>query len=427
MIRSHIISSHLPTIEAEALNLESGYIYSKTLVTHWRVLRHSNHWMSRFGAEKLNDYYVPETDILHSHSIDAAQQGFYKACKTAKACQQQGLDTKYPYHVKTFRTTIWKSSAIRIKNDVLLLSRKRGIDPIKINLPSHLQAVDIIEVRLVFDKVKRYYNWHFVVEDHIQTSKPSGKQIAAIDLGEIHPVAITDGNEVCIFSCRELRSIAQYSAKRQEAIAKVQAKRIKGSIRWKRLQARKVKFLSKQKLKRRDLEHKISHATVKWCKDHNVSTLVIGDIRDIADKTKVDRKLKKPVRQKMSIWPHGKIRNYINYKSEAEGIKVKDKQDEAYTSQTCLRCGKRKKPKGRIYSCSGCGFVFPRDGVGCSNILSKYLFDECGKICPSKVEYRHPWLNVKSRESVVSSDTEQVARIGNIVLSKRESTGIYSQ
>jgi putative transposase len=49
-------------------------------------------------------------------------------------------------------------------------------------------------------------------------------------------------------------------------------------------------------------------------------------------------------------------------------------QDERYTSQTCPACGKRHKPKNRIYKCS-CGFQFHRDAVGSINIRRKYL--EC--------------------------------------------------
>ena len=167
------------------------------------------------------------------------------------------------------------------------------------------------------------------------------------------------------------------------------------------------------------MEHKISMATTEWCREHKVGTVVIGDVRDIADKTKVEHRLKKPERRKISNWPHGQIRNYLNYKLEGAGIQVKDDQQEQYTSQTCLVCGKRQKPRGRVYRCSGCGFVFARDGVGSANILSLHLLGECGRIRPTTVKYRHPCWFGRERitssipamgESVVPSDTGQVAR-----------------
>ena len=46
-------------------------------------------------------------------------------------------------------------------------------------------------------------------------------------------------------------------------------------------------------------------------------------------------------------------------------------QSEAYTSQTCPKCGHRKKPKNRNYHCKQCDFRYHRDGVGAINIFNK--------------------------------------------------------
>lgn len=53
------------------------------------------------------------------------------------------------------------------------------------------------------------------------------------------------------------------------------------------------------------------------------------------------------------------------------GIKVRQ-IDEAYTSQTCPKCGNRNKVNNRNYNCS-CGFSYHRDGIGAINIRQKYL------------------------------------------------------
>ena len=111
--------------------------------------------------------------------------------------------------------------------------------------------------------------------------------------------------------------------------------------------------------------------------------------------------------QKVSLWPHGKLRSYIEYKALAEGISTV-LQEESYTSQTCPNCGKRHKPKGRIYKCSGCGWHGHRDGqVGAPNILSKRLYGEAGRVLiPNQPKYRHPYLTGKRSPL----DTRQVAR-----------------
>lgn len=374
---------------AESLNRESGRIYTEVMVRHWRALRHCGHWVSNFGAQKWGDWCDKGRErVLHSHSVDAAQDAFYKACKTARANKDDGA--RYPRGRKFYRTTIWKSTGIRKLGNLLLLALARGSKPIEVALPAAMQALDakaFVEVRLVYDVVSGNYAWHLVIEDGKQSPVTLSKKVAGIDLGEIHPVVATDGQEGVVFSCRELRSVNQGVNQR---IASIQAKMSglqKGSRRCKALKRRKVKFLSQQKKRARDLEHKVSRSVIDWAKERGVATLAIGDVRNIADKTKQEKRLNRKVRQKVSNWSHGKMRAYLAYKALAAGIKVEDKVSEAYTSQTCPMCGTRTKPRGRVYSCNGCGFRGHRDVVGASNILSRFVKDELGGMYPHTTKY----------------------------------------
>ena len=73
----------------DALNLASGTVYTRVLVRHWRYYKKHGVWLKQAQAEKLDDALSEGTCILHSHSIDAAQQGFYKAIKTARELRKQ--------------------------------------------------------------------------------------------------------------------------------------------------------------------------------------------------------------------------------------------------------------------------------------------------------------------------------------------------
>src|SRR5215472_7326053 len=91
MIRTYILRCDLPKGDADALNHASAAVYTRTLVTHYRVYRKTGRWLSRFAGQKLNDYLSgDEPPLLHAFSKDGAQQAFYKACKTAKANREQG-------------------------------------------------------------------------------------------------------------------------------------------------------------------------------------------------------------------------------------------------------------------------------------------------------------------------------------------------
>jgi putative transposase len=213
--------------------------------------------------------------------------------------------------------------------------------------------------------------------------------VAGIDLGEVHPVAITDGQNALVVSCRELRSLNQYRNKRLAELKSLQSSKRKYSRRWWRIQQRINRFLAQNRYQRRDLEHKISRVVVDWSVIHQVGTLAIGNVRDVADGKRLNRKSQ----QKVSNWSHGKIRQYIAYKAEAEGILVNDEIDESYTSQTCVSCGRQRKPNGRIYSCE-CGQTYHRDIGGAANILSRFCTGALERDAPDPFFFAHTSSNL---------------------------------
>ena len=86
----------------------------------------------------------------------------------------------------------------------------------------------------------------------------------------------------------------------------------------------------------------------------------------------------------------GIVRHMLTHKAERLGMQVV-LVSERYTTQTCPHCGQRYKPKGRVYRCRWCGFVFHRDGVGAINLRRKYT--ACGPVVgvmasPIGVRYR---------------------------------------
>jgi putative transposase len=394
MLRTVQFACTLPKSEADALNAESGRIYTDMLVRHYRLYRKQGIWLAPRSGERVEDALGGPT-TLHAHSRDAAQQGFYKACKTARVCKAAGLDTKYPHRRKRFRTTIWKSAGISRKGELLVLARARGLAPVSLPLPSNLVMLPVLsclEARLVWDRASRHYNWHLVIEDGQQPDPAPGTKTAAVDLGEIHPAALTDGTETCIVTCRALRANQQYTAKRLSEIRANQDRKRTGSRRWKRLQRRKVRFLAQQQRRARDIEHKVSRAVVTWAKERSVGTLVIGDVRDVAEGKRLNRKSQ----QKVSLWSHGRHRAFITYKAQAAGIVV-TLCPEAYTSQTCPQCQQCDKPKGRVYRCPACGFTAHRDAVGAANILSQHYTGEPGHVLPPPPTYRYPFAGKRSR------------------------------
>lgn len=401
MIRTHIQRCHLKHAEADALNRESARIYGNVLKFHWRTYRHVGHWLSINAACRWEDRSGPT--ILHAHSRDAAQQAFYHACKIAKA--KRGSGAKFPHHLPLFRTTIWKNTGIRRRQRCLLLARARGLTPITVPLTEALSALPpkaFKEVRLKWNKAGRYYEWHIITDDGVAPLPAVGQNTLAVDLGEIHPAACTDGASAMIITCRELRSNSQYTAKRLAELSSKQARLHERSRRWRRLQRRRSWFLAQQERRQRDILHKVSRAIVVVAQETDAATIALGDLRNIGDSVALGRH----TNQKVSQWPHGRLCKYITYKAGAVGI-MTVLVEEHHTTKTCPACGHEHQSTGRLYRCPACGLHAHRDVVGAANILSRHRYGALARISPpTQVMYRIPFNRRVLRSRL---DTAQVA------------------
>lgn len=387
MIRTHILPCRLPHATCDALNLSSGRIYSGIVSRHWRLLRQKDLWLSEKALTKLSDLRWASRDVsMHAHSIDAAQQGFFNACRTTRALRKAGFsEVRFPWRQKKFRTTVWKNTAIKRKGTTLELSTGARREKLSIALPAVLHTVlRVIEVRLVFNKKSRHYTWHVVAENGTAPQPAPGTNTVSVDPGEIHPAVIGDTESATVITCRERRARQRGHAKNLKAFSVALARKKKGSRQYTKLVRSRSRCRAKYDGVMRDLEHKISHQVVEEAVERKAQAIVYGDIRDIAEG--IDKGAAH--NQRMSQWNHGKVRAFVEYKAEAEGIKVV-LQNERHTSQTCPQCGHRHKPRGRTYVCPACRFQAHRDVVGQVNILSAYLHGEPGKLpAPTTVKYR---------------------------------------
>lgn len=335
----------------------AGELYSRTLVTYWRIVRKKGLFLSQYGMEKLCI-----SNQLHSHTSDAIVGNFYSSIKSANARKKAGsTKAKYPRRRKYFYKITWKSTAIKVKDGLLHLSNGKG----NLALVISWQWDKPKQVEIGWKKGKGYQLRATYLTT--ATASPTGEKVAAIDQGEVRTATVFDGENTTIYSGRLIRSRVRYRAK---TIARLDAKISKtksGSKKRKALVATKHRIIAKLGNQINDILHKQSSHLVSTLFKAGVQTVVIGDIRDIRNSIKYGAK----TNQKLHSWSFGKYRWMVEYKAEKLGMKVV-LQDEAYSSQTCPACGKRHKPSGRTYTCK-CGFRFDRDGVGSYNIRAKYL------------------------------------------------------
>ncbi len=301
---------------------------------------------------------------LHAHSSDAITQCFYSSLKSWRVRRKTDPNSKPPKRRRWYFKVTWKSTAIKLKDGKLRLSNGKDNQPLIIEW--HWQKPKIVE--LGWNRASQCYEIRACyATEPVKNSLIKEVKIAATDLGEIHPMVIADGVNTDIFNGRYLRSVRRYQNKLKAQLSKLIDKKKKGSKQRKRLIKSKQKQLAKINNQIKDIEHKLTSRAVSMLKLRGIQTLVIGDVRNIRDGLNYGKK----VNQKLHQWNFGSIREKLEYKCAKVGIKTVLISEE-YTSQECLNCRQRNKPKNRNYRCS-CSFEFHRDGVGANNIRAKYL------------------------------------------------------
>ena len=344
-----------PTPELDALAIEAGRVYSKVISLLWKVKRKKGFWLSE---KSIRNYMRLRGYNLHSQTVQAIIRSYFDSLKSYFQVVKSNPDAKPPKRTPRFYKVRWIQNGITFKDGVIRLSNGKN------NAPITLQStVEPVYVEMYFQRGSYYFS--LVYKVHTPPKRDTGKAVA-IDMGEIHPIVSHDGEHTIIYNGRALRAIKQYINKFKAYIQSKMDRCIKRSNRWYRLKRIKTKILAKLNAQLKDAEHKITSRFISDCLKAKADTIVIGDLKGIRKRAKFSKKSNQKVHQ----WAFARLQSMICYKAELAGLKVKV-VSEAYTSQTCPRCGNRKKPINRNYHCNPCGFQYHRDGVGAINLWNK--------------------------------------------------------
>ena len=137
-----------------------------------------------------------------------------------------------------------------------------------------------------------------------------------------------------------------------------------GKGRTKKLQALD-RLRDKEKNFATTYNHMISKNVVEFAKKHQCEYIHLEKLtKDGFDNTVLRN------------WSYYQLQQYIEYKAEREGIKVRY-VDPAYTSQTCARCGhvdKENRQTQEKFTCTKCGFELNADHNAAINIARSTKF-----------------------------------------------------
>ena len=332
---------------------------------------HDHFWFGK-DCEGWVDKKLSKSQPLHSQSIQAVRQKYFKSWKSYSSLKKSGgiEKPKPPSKHKKYMTTRWLKSAITFIDGSLfgkrVLLSMGGRTKLEVELPSNFNISETEHIATV-DLVYNYGQWelHFSYRYEIGDTD-AGEGVVGVDIGEIHPIVTHDGKDTHIYNGRYIRSLYRHRNKVLSEFSHAISRCKRHSKRWWKLTRRKWKRIKKIDHQIQDALHKHTTKFLKYCKTKGIGTIVLGDLTGIRASIKYGKR----VNQKLHQWAFGKITSLITYKAKVLGIKVVQ-IDEGYTSQTCPNCGDRNKPNNRNYACK-CGFEYHRDGVGAINILRKY-------------------------------------------------------
>ena len=375
---------HDPRIEA--LALIAGGLYSRTVVSFWRAVR-KGVWLKSSSLMRWQT-----DDRLHAHSADAVVQQFFGALKSWRKRRKDDPNAHPPRRRCRFARLQWKSSAIRLRDGVLVLSNGKRSAPLLI--PWAFERPTLVEIGWGGTQYELR-----AIYTVAPSAQPLGTNVVGIDLGEVHLAAAYDGARTIIVNGRYLRSKRRYQNKFKARLSALLDRKKRGSRRRRKLARSKARQLRKLQHQVADVLHKQTSNLVSTLHASGVQTLALGDLRTIRQRTDLGRK----ANQKIHQWLAGKTRHLLDYKSERLGMAVV-LVDERYTSQLCPACRHRTKPSGRRYRCRLCKAAFHRDQVGAYNIRAKYLQATAvvgAMATPTGVRF-HPHLRRSSSKATIS-------------------------
>lgn len=196
---------------------------------------------------------------------------------------------------------------------------------------------------------------HLTIEKEVKI-KTEYDDILSIDLGVRRIASVVQlSNGKPKYYGRELRQIRGHHFYLRKKLAKKKIRQF-------------YKYISNSREKNQinDQLHKIARHIVEQAQETN-SAIVIGKLKGVR-KHSNGRKFNRKIATMSSF----KLTNYIRYKANWLGIEVVE-VEEAYTSQTCHRCGAKGIRNRGLFRCENCGLEDNSDRNGALNIGKRGL------------------------------------------------------
>lgn len=231
-----------------------------------------------------------------------------------------------------------------------------------------MRSGEIGDPTISYDERSRNFYIIIPVTSNVEEHNPS--IVVAIDTGERHLAAVvsTEGERRIVDIPDEVRRGKTHLQGKRRELAR------KGT----RSAARRAKALSlREKRLTSDALHAISSELVR---SHPDAVFVFEDLTGIRRNRKTfrsgaDADERRENRRQAEQWPFAEFQAKVGYKSVLHNGIQPERENPAYTSQTCPVCGlvDVENRNGDIFLCVGCGHGDHSDLVAGTNMLNRFL------------------------------------------------------
>ncbi|MEV4343677.1 transposase [Actinoplanes sp. NPDC049596] len=353
----------------------------------WACVLEINHWRRRRGDTPAAGYQelcrllaasgVGTFGELDSTGARSVLRRYSDAWFSAAARRKAGAaEVRYPRRRRSLMPVRFYHGTFNLDGCRLRLPTARGCPPLQVRLDRAVPypAASVRSVTLLSDAGRL---WIDVTAEVPVTTHPAGLQpdperVAGVDLGIIHPFAVTtrDGPALLV-SGRAIRAehrmhLADTKARRCATASHAPPKGQRGSRRWRKMRHRARLVEGRHRRRVRQALHEATTTVIDWAVQQRVGTLTVGDPRGVLN-LPAGRRHNLRLRQ----WQIGRTLQILQDKAELAGIRV-HLVDERGTSSTCPHCGKRiSKPRGRVMLCRHCQFAGHRDLAAAFTIAAR--------------------------------------------------------
>lgn len=326
--------SYLDKLKLNTLSNEHRVLYNF-------LLENAKHGINFKDLHYLSKNFKHSNNLtINAKSVQNTSRMLINNIKSFYALRKKNPDKnpKFPYKFKSWKyfTSFMYDfnngcGGFKVKNNILYIQKKL----LQIQLPEICKTLTKNIKTITFKKEDNKYFIIFVYAENKKHMDLNRDNFLSLDLGltQIFAAYNSTGYNFSIQN-KQFKKLEKQIKFIQSNLDHKQ----KNSKYWKKFKHRFNRLSKKLSNKNKDFQHKLSKSVIDYCKENDIGTLIVGDIKTSKLIIKYNKGLNKSTQGRGTL---SRFKTFLEYKAKNEEMDFY-KVNEAYTSQNNCITGKRE-------------------------------------------------------------------------------------